>query len=255
MNSDEHRTSDHENDPARLLGAWALDAVSAAEEREVAELIARDPEAAREARELRETAALLARTAPQRPPDPAVRDAILRRVQNTRQLPPEESRDNEQVVSLDAFRRVRRLARVLGGVAAALALIAAVTTGLWWNASRPTEASHEEQAMATIMSAHDARVEMVDSGTVTVQLTYAMSMDTMIVRTDAMPTAEPGMGYQMWLMDNRGDSVSAGMLADTDEKSVVSMPMNDMHMFVVTLEPASGSPRPTSEPLLMSELA
>ncbi|TKR24117.1 hypothetical protein FA014_07865, partial [Cellulomonas hominis] len=42
-----------------LLGAWALDALDDAERARVDDLIARDPEAAREARSLRETAAVL----------------------------------------------------------------------------------------------------------------------------------------------------------------------------------------------------
>ena len=62
-----------------LLGAWALDALDDAERARVDDLIARDPEAAREARSLRETAAVLGEAVAVAAPD-AVRLAVLAEV-------------------------------------------------------------------------------------------------------------------------------------------------------------------------------
>lgn len=70
-----------------LLGAWALDALDDAERARVDDLIARDPDAAREARSLRETAAVLGEAVSVAAPD-AVRLAVLAEVERTRQEAP-----------------------------------------------------------------------------------------------------------------------------------------------------------------------
>jgi hypothetical protein len=67
-----------------LLGAWALDALDDAERARVDDLIARDPDAAREARSLLETAAVLGGAVALAAPD-AVRLAVLARVERTTQ--------------------------------------------------------------------------------------------------------------------------------------------------------------------------
>ncbi|MBW0252921.1 anti-sigma factor [Cellulomonas sp. PS-H5] len=67
-----------------LLGAWALDALDDAERARVDDLVARDPDAAREARSLRETAAVLGEAVAVAAPD-AVRLAVLAEVERTRQ--------------------------------------------------------------------------------------------------------------------------------------------------------------------------
>ncbi|WP_187365064.1 anti-sigma factor [Cellulosimicrobium cellulans] len=70
-----------------LLGAWALDALDDAERARVDDLIARDPDAAREARALRETAAVLGEAVAVAAPD-AVRLAVLAEIERTRQDDP-----------------------------------------------------------------------------------------------------------------------------------------------------------------------
>ncbi|HEY0215965.1 MAG TPA: anti-sigma factor [Cellulomonas sp.] len=70
-----------------LIGAWALDALDPAERDAVKDLIARDPDAAREARGLHETAAVLG-AALARPASDAVRAATLAQVAQTAQERP-----------------------------------------------------------------------------------------------------------------------------------------------------------------------
>jgi hypothetical protein len=83
-----------------LLGAWALDALDDAERARVDDLIARDPEAAREARSLRETAAVLGEAVAVAAPD-AVRLAVLAEVAGTPQA------DAEADAEADGFAPVR----------------------------------------------------------------------------------------------------------------------------------------------------
>ncbi len=76
----------HADDAAtrELIGAWALDALEPADRDAVEDLIARDPDAAREARSLHETAAVLG-AALARPAADAVRAATLAQVAQTAQ--------------------------------------------------------------------------------------------------------------------------------------------------------------------------
>ena len=67
-----------------LIGAWALDALDPAERAAVDDLLARDPDAAREARSLQETAAVLAAAVAVPAPDD-VRAAVLAAVARTAQ--------------------------------------------------------------------------------------------------------------------------------------------------------------------------
>jgi hypothetical protein len=83
----DRRPGDRRPDDAatrELLGAWALDALDDPDRAAVEDLIARDPDAAREARSLRETAAVLGAAVAVPPPD-EVRAAVLARVARTSQ--------------------------------------------------------------------------------------------------------------------------------------------------------------------------
>lgn len=87
MSTPPPRPGDRRPDDAasrELLGAWALDAVTDAERAAVEDLMARDPDAAREGRSLRETAARLGGAVATPPPD-AVRAATLARAAATPQ--------------------------------------------------------------------------------------------------------------------------------------------------------------------------
>ena len=69
-------------------------------------------------------------------------------------------------------------------------------------------------------------------------------------RLRALPSA---MSYELWLMGPRGDRpagmITAGMGTMTGPAIVSGMRPGDM--IALTIEPASGSPHPTSPPLLL----
>lgn len=75
-----------------LIGAWAVDALDPDERALVDDLLARDPDAAREARSLQETAAVLAAAAAAPAPE-AVRAAVLAAVERTPQEGPDGPAD------------------------------------------------------------------------------------------------------------------------------------------------------------------
>jgi anti-sigma-K factor RskA len=83
----DRRPGDRRPDDAatrELLGVWALDALDDADRAAVEDLIARDPDAAREARSLRETAAVLGAAVAVPAPE-EVRAAVLEQVTRTSQ--------------------------------------------------------------------------------------------------------------------------------------------------------------------------
>ncbi|MCZ4326601.1 anti-sigma factor domain-containing protein [Brachybacterium paraconglomeratum] len=71
-----------------MTGAWALDALDAAEREEMRRFLAEDPEAAAEARAFEETAGELAASLPPLAPRPQLKAAVMARIATTRQLSP-----------------------------------------------------------------------------------------------------------------------------------------------------------------------
>ncbi len=71
-----------------MTGAWALNALDAAEREQMRRYLAEDPEAAAEARAFEETAGELAASLPPLAPRPDLKSAVMARVATTRQLSP-----------------------------------------------------------------------------------------------------------------------------------------------------------------------
>ena len=71
-----------------MTGAWALNALDAAEREEMDRYLAEDPEATAEARAFEETAGELAESLPPLAPRPDLKSAVMARIATTRQLSP-----------------------------------------------------------------------------------------------------------------------------------------------------------------------
>jgi anti-sigma-K factor RskA len=72
-----------------------------------------------------------------------------------------------------------------------------------------------------------------------------------------LPQAPAGQTYQAWYIAD-GAPTSAGLMAvGSDGYAVLAddEPLPGTEIFAVTLEPAGGSPQPTSDPIIVGELA
>ncbi|WP_432742561.1 anti-sigma factor [Streptomyces sp. JH002] len=235
-----------------LSGAYALDALPPVEREEFTRHLNRCEACAREVRELSETAARLARAVAV-PPPPQLRENVMRRIATVRQDPPPGA--------LRALRR--RTRRVLPGFALAAALAAAVLGGttVWqWQSAREMQqemqqAQEQAALLAQVIAAPDAVVSggvLPGGGTGTVVVSAGMNRAAFV--TSGMPAPPDGMVYQLWF-DDHGAMRPAGMLdpAATDEAMLMDGTLDGADGMGVTLEPAGGSPQPTSDPLAVME--
>ena len=238
------------SDPHTLAGAYAMDAVPEPDRSRFERHLARCESCRQEVRGLREATAALASATAVRPPA-ALRDTVLRAAGQTRQLPPVAA-----TAPARHRRRLRwrpRLAIALAGALAAVAVAAGVVT--FGVQGRLDQAQHRDHMVAAVLSASDATMmsgHVSTGGTATVVMSHR---ERALVFTAAdlrgLPT---GMSYELWLIGPAGTR-SAGMINGSGHGRMVGptvvsgLAAGDS--VGMTVEPASGSPRPTSPPVVL----
>lgn len=244
----------HGAEPHTLAGAYALDAVTGADRVRFERHLAHCQACARELRELREAAARLAGAVAVQPPE-GLSERVLTAAARTPQWPPTIMRPADR--SPARRRTLPRLA--LAGAAACLAA-GAVALGAVTLSTRDQlgAAALREHAIAQVLAAPDAvllTARVVDGGTATVVMSHRDR--SLVVTTDGLPRLPPGRDYQLWLMGPSGNR-PAGMLPAQREGMtgpVVATGLRPGDWLGLTVEPAAGSARPTSHPILMLNLA
>src|ERR1019366_2152961 len=240
-------------DPHTLAGAYAMDAVTPADRASFEQHLAGCEPCRQEIRGLRAAATRLAGAVAVQPPL-AMRDAALLAVARTRQLPPVIRADAAPwPAGLAASRRwLPRLALGAAGVLAAVATV----LGVAMNGAqhRLGEAQLHARAIATVLNAADATMltaKVTTGGTATVVMSH---QDRSLVFTAAglqsLPAAE---SYELWLMGPAGDR-PGGVLPRARPQTVGPMVVSGLtagDRVGLTVEPAAGSARPTSSPILM----
>ena len=242
-----------------LTGSYALDALEVEELGEFERHLNHCPSCLAEVRGLRETAARLALATAERPPA-AMRGQVLAMAQQTRQLPPlTDERPARRAVS----RRVRRVWIPRFSVAvAALSVAAAVVFGVNQNSaqdqlnsirSQLTSAEAHNHALSVVLAASDAR--LVSSGTShggAVTAIVSPREGKLVVVTSGLPALPASKVYELWLL---GPSVAkpSGLLSGprngrTDP--VVAAGLAAGYKLGVTVEPAGGTLRPTTAPIV-----
>ncbi|MFB7380438.1 anti-sigma factor domain-containing protein, partial [Kitasatospora purpeofusca] len=68
-----------------------------------------------------------------------------------------------------------------------------------------------------------------------------------------VPTPAPGRVYDLW-RDRGGALAPAGLLPEGDGALLLTTPLDGAHAVGVTEEPAGGSDRPTTQPVLALQL-
>jgi len=243
------------SDPHTLAGAYAMDAVPEPDRSRFERHLARCESCRQEVRGLREaTAALAAATAIQ--PPAALRDTVLRAAGQTRQLPPAVAAASAAWAPPRHRRRPGwrpRLAVALAGALAAVAVAAGVVT--FGMQGRLDQAQHRDHMVAAVLSASDATMmnrPVSTGGTATVVMSHR---ERALVFTAADLRVLPaGESYELWLIGPAGTR-SAGMIDGSGHGRMVG-PMVVSGLAAgdsvgMTVEPDSGSPRPTSPPLVL----
>ncbi|MFF5793340.1 anti-sigma factor domain-containing protein [Paeniglutamicibacter sp. NPDC012692] len=277
----------HKNE---LTGSFALNALDDSERDEVLQHAEASEAVRDEIDALQETAALLGLSAEPVQPPARVKANIMAAIRNTPQLPPvqteaeepaapvaetppaESTAENTQPESASPIHEPTAKAPAAGkmnqrmfALAAGVLLIASgVLTGVVVNQHAQQElleqqlsALNDQRAELTkILTASDvkSKTQRMDDGA-RVTLAYSAAEGMMAVTTEGLPTLPSDKGYELWLISDTG-AVSAGMVTGTktDGMVMVSGSMEGVTHFGITVEPASGSPAPTTDPIMVQAL-
>jgi anti-sigma-K factor RskA len=234
-----------------LTGAYAVDALTGDELAEFERHLEQCAACAEEVRGLRETAARLGMATAIEPPS-WMREQVLAAAGRVRQLPPSGVRP----LTADGPRRRRHLSRRLPrpiavtAMAAAIVALAVLQVGTRHQLQR---AQANNQTIASVLSASDARVELSSStvgGTVTAVIS---PHDREAVITAAgMPTPSDARVYQLWVISPAG-ARSVGLLPGSSARAASPVLADDVQpgdQLAVTIEPAGGTKQPTTIPIV-----
>ncbi|MFE2045966.1 anti-sigma factor domain-containing protein [Streptomyces sp. NPDC059477] len=247
------------DDPHRLTGAYALDALDGDERVAFERHLTGCAPCAQESAELCATAARLGLAA-SAVPRPEMRARVLRRITTVRQVPP---RPAVPVRPERGTRRARASAR--WALAACLAVATALGGTAWWQYERARDAENRVQVaeraaaeVAAVLSAPDARVVSGSLGGdgATGRVVVSRSRDRAVFVAAGLPRPPTGKTYQLWF-DDGGVMRDAGLLdaGRADQAVLMGGVVGRASGMGITVEPEGGSARPTSVPLAVLAFA
>lgn len=240
-----------------LTGAYAADAVTGDELAEFEKHLESCAACAEEVRGLRETAARLGMVTAIEPP-PWMRDQVLAAASRTRQLPPSHGKLAALGVPrhVTPLRQRRALSRPVA-VAAMSALAAAVVVLAVFQVNTRGQLQQSQagdRGIAAVLTAPDAYIEKGSpsvGGTVTAVI--SQHDGEAVVTTAGMPDPGGGKVYQLWVISAAG-ARSAGLMSGGSTNPTSPVLADDVQpgdRLGITVEPAGGSSRPTTTPIIL----
>jgi len=250
-----------------LTGSYALDALTESEREDFERHLHRCPSCEAEVRGLRETAARLAMAKAEAPP-PAMAPRVMAATYRTRQLPPQAGlvagRHHRRAgvswllgspsrTSRTAPNRPwARMPRLVAGVAAAAVAVAVGlgVTQLSTQHQLDSVQSHDA-AISRVVQAPDARLEsMRTSAGGTVTVVFSGGQQAAVITTTGMKSLSSGYVYQLWVM-NGSDARSEGLISSPGQTSqVLAADVRSGEKIGITVEPAGGTAKPTTNPVV-----
>ncbi len=256
-----------------LTGCYAVDALPADELDEFERHLTHCGSCAAEVRGLRETAARLALVAAERPPAP-MRERVLAAAERTRQLPPvTENRPARgaarPIRSARSARRARQVwvPRISVAVAAAAVVVAGVFGVQQHNTQQRLSAIENQLTMArahnqqldTVLAANDLRlVSNKTSVGGTVSAIVSPGQAKLVVVTKGLPALPAGKVYELWLLGGTSVAKPSGVLTESAPGRTVPVVASGYvkgYSLGVTVEPAGGTLKPTTKPILAMPLS
>ncbi|MFF3488462.1 anti-sigma factor domain-containing protein [Streptomyces sp. NPDC002701] len=237
-----------------LTGAYALQALSTEEATAFERHLASCEACTQEVRELSETAARLG-MAVSLTPRPELKEHVMRRISAVRQEAPRLLLSTPSPRTRLRTHRVSRWA-----LAACLAAAAALGGTTVWQHERAQDASARAErteqradSLATVLAAPDAKtrtMHFADGATGTVIVSRSLDQAAFVTAGLAPPPA--GKVYELWFNDD-GTMRAAGLVNVDRAATAVLMRGNvgGASGMGLTLEPAGGSTKPTSSPLVL----
>ena len=245
-----------------LTGAYALHALTDRESEEFARHLADCPACAQEVRELRETAARLALAAAETP-SAEFRARVLAALPEVRQLPPLVPDAGSGPVRGPSWWRLwqRRLPQL---ALAACLVVAMVAVGLAIGAehelgqqrSRTAAAQQQAAGLTALLAAPDASFHtgrLTGGGVSTVVASQQLGQAAFIYH--GLPALPGSKVYELWYSKD-GVMVPAGLVdpSQPDGAKILTGSPGGAAGVGVTVEPAGGSPKPTTPPILLTAI-
>ena len=226
-----------------LGGAYALDALTPDEHELFKQHLATCASCRAELVELQATAARLTDVTWSAPPASLKRrlmDAVSRSSQ-------------ERPVNVRLARGPwQRRAPMLLAAAAVLVVIASLGTSLV-ERNRISDLETQQSALAEVLTADDKTMlvrRLDDGGSVT--MFVSASLDQAVMAMDELPPLDDKHSYQIWRIQ-RGGPVSEVVISRDQSTGAVTRLVDDVgdtEALAITVEPAGGSPQPTTEPIV-----
>ncbi|HEU5241371.1 MAG TPA: anti-sigma factor, partial [Ornithinibacter sp.] len=139
-------------------------------------------------------------------------------------------------------------------LAAAAAAVAIAVGGIIWSPWSDQPSSPYDQVVA----AADATTVTSVKGDTTAKVVFSRQLGRSAISVTGLPSLPDDQTYQLWYADADEEMHPAGVF-DTDASGRASTVLDgDANAAVavgVTIEPAGGSPRPTTEPIMVMALA
>uniref|UniRef100_UPI0036C7A96C anti-sigma factor n=1 Tax=Streptomyces erythrochromogenes TaxID=285574 RepID=UPI0036C7A96C len=245
----------HHSDVHTLAAAYALNALDPAERTAFTDHLPHCQACREEVAEFEATAARLADAAAQTPP-PAMKQHVMAAVDGVRQLPPRVTGTAPTAGFGSALRR-RAVPLALAASVVAAASFAGVAA--WQNQQseqyqqRAVQAEQRLDDVSAVLAAPDARTVHGRASNGAATTVVASERQNRAAFTAAgLPAPAPGQTYQLWL-DHDGTMRPAGFIHQ-DGTVLIDGDTAGAGAVGLTLEPAGGSRRPTTAPLLLMAL-
>jgi hypothetical protein len=241
-----------------------MDAVHGGDRARFERHLARCGTCAEEVAGLRETTALLGATVPAKPPD-MLKQQVLAAAGRVRQLPPSShvplwAAGYGRSAGAPARAWPRRLvpAVLVSALAIAVACGGLALTTQHSLSQVQAQSVQRGRAIAAVLNAPDATMlttHVSAGGRATIVMSHREG--ALVFTTEALPALPPAKSYELFLMGPTGDR-PAGMLPPPHEgmtAPVVATGLAGADKLALMVEPAGGSRRPTSPPVLLLALA
>lgn len=251
-----------------LSGAYAVDALDDSERAAFEAHLTSCADCRAEVAELSAAAHAIAATIEVAPP-PRLRAAVLGRIATTRPLPPLPGSADTDADDAPVPRRgahaapesavVRLFRRPATWVAAAAAAALLAVGGLAWSPwSDGPGATPTLSAVQQVQRAADAKTVSSAAGELRTSVSWSPELGRSAISVEGLPPAPAGRTYQLWYI-GRDDVVrSAGLFEtapDGTGEALLEGDANTAAAVGVSVEPAGGSPAPTTTPIVVLNLA
>lgn len=231
-----------------LLGAYALDALTAPEATDVKAHLETCAEHRQVADELRQTASFLALAADEREPSPQLRDRVIASIRSAASEPAtlEEPKPGPVVVPI---RRAPRLPRwaprpALTALAAGVLLALGIGTYAGYHLGQQNADAVAYKFTGSVL-APSAQANLI----------YLKDKHQALLAVNGLPALAPGQVYEMWLIDKGGQPVPEGVTTAPDGRITAQMDadLTKFKQFAITIEPGNRLV-PTTRPVLQGSL-